>query len=179
LLQIGTAHNKNIVNVAKALSGIPCHLRIIGKLSEELISKLLACDIDYSSASNVSDQDIINEYIKCDVLIFASTYEGFGMPIVEANAVGRPVITSNLLSMPEVAGDAACLVDPYDVHDIRRGVLRVLSDDTYRNDLIMNGIKNALRFRSQQIANQYAQLYREIIASNNRAYNGRNWGCND
>ena len=57
-----------------------------------------------------------------DILSFVSTYEGFGMPIVEANAIGRVVVTSNVLSMPEVAGNAAHLVDPFDVNSIREGI---------------------------------------------------------
>lgn len=169
LLQIGTGYNKNIPAVAKALSGIPCQLRIIGKLSEEQISQLVASKINYTSAANLSDCEIISEYAKCDALIFVSTYEGFGMPIVEANAIGRPVITSNILSMPEVAGDAACLVSPFNVNEIRHGVVKVVEDADYRNTLIANGYLNALRFKPYIIANQYVRLYEKIISSNKSA----------
>ncbi|OGU16622.1 MAG: hypothetical protein A2076_02605 [Geobacteraceae bacterium GWC2_53_11] len=162
LLQIGTAYNKNLPKVAEAISGIPCHLRIIGKLSEEQISQLLAFDISYSSVSNLTDLEIIDEYIKCDALIFASTYEGFGMPIVEANITGRPVVTSNILSMPEVAGNAACLVDPYDAEDIRKGVLKIFSDEDYRKTLVANGYQNARRFKPAIVAEQYVELYKEV-----------------
>lgn len=174
LLQIGTAHNKNLLKVTEALVGIQCHVRIVGKLSDEQVSQLVSFNISYSCVSNLSDAEIVSEYIKCDALIFASTYEGFGMPIVEANATGRPVITSNILSMPEVAADAACLVDPYDVLDIRRGVLRVLSDENYRNTLIARGYVNAQRFRPNLIANQYAQIYREMISINSRSNRCKN-----
>jgi len=167
-LQLGTSANKNLLGVAEALSGFPCHLRIIGKLTEEQSSKLEACKIDYSNSYNLSDAEIIDEYKKSDALIFASTYEGFGLPIVEANAIGRPVITSNILSMPEVAGNAACLVDPFDVHDIRRGVMRIIHDENYRNSLIENGYANAQRFKPDVIAQQYTELYREIFAMQNK-----------
>ncbi len=66
--------------------------------------------------------EVVDQYHKCDLVSFVSTYEGFGMPIVEANAIGRPVFTATVASMPEVAADAACLVDPFDVQAIRNGV---------------------------------------------------------
>ncbi len=167
ILQIGTGDNKNIINVAKALSGITCHLRIIGRLSEQQIIQLTKSNINYTNSFNLSDADIVNEYIKCDVLIFASTYEGFGMPILEANATGRPVLTSNILSMPEVAGNAACLVNPFDIDDIRRGILKILSDELFRGQLVTNGYINAKRFNPKNISNQYINLYKEIHQNNN------------
>jgi glycosyltransferase involved in cell wall biosynthesis len=166
-LQIGTGSNKNLLKVAEALTGIPCRLRIIGKLSEEHIAKLEACNIDYTNAFNLSDADITGEFAQCDALIFVSTYEGFGLPIVEANATGRPVITGNILSMPEVAGNAACLVDPFDVNEIRNGILRVMADEDYRNTLVANGFVNAQRFRPDRIAPQYLELYKEIMLMKN------------
>ena len=81
---------------------------------------------------------------------------------MEANAVGRPVITSNLLSMPEVAGDAACIVDPYNIAEIRAGILRIINDEFYREALIHNGFSNALRFDPKEIARQYIELYKEL-----------------
>jgi len=91
-----------------------------------------------------------------------STYEGFGLPIVEANAVGRPVITSNVCSMPEVAGDAAFLVDPFDVEDIRRGVLLLINDSHLRRDLVRRGFLNVRRFSIESVATQYRSLYDEL-----------------
>lgn len=166
LLQVGTGNNKNIINVAKALKDVPCYLRIIGKLTLEQINCLNENAINYSNVYKISDNDLINEFIKCDVLIFASTYEGFGMPILEANATGRPVITSNILSMPEVAGNAACLVNPFDVKDIKKGILKVIKDDNYRESLIYNGYINAKRFNPKNIADQYINLYKEILDKN-------------
>ena len=82
--------------------------------------------------------------------------------------MGRPVVTSNLLSMPEVAGDAACLVDPFDVASIRTGIHRVVRDAKYREELVARGFTNAERFRVEVIASQYAELYREIHLKSNR-----------
>ena len=86
------------------------------------------------------------------------------MPIVEANAVGRPVVTSNLHSMPEVAADAACFVDPYDVQSIRAGIESVVSDATLRAQLVDAGLRNAQRFRPRVIAERYARLYRRVAS---------------
>jgi glycosyltransferase involved in cell wall biosynthesis len=72
--------------------------------------------------------------------------------------------------MPEVAGDAACLVDPFDVESIRAGILRVLDDAPYRDELIRRGFENARRFRTEAIADQYAALYWQVAA---RAADGR------
>jgi glycosyltransferase involved in cell wall biosynthesis len=94
--------------------------------------------------------------------MFASTYEGFGLPIIEANAVGRPVVTSHLWSMPEVAGKSALLVDPYDVASIRDGVLSIIEDAHLRSVLIKNGLENIKRFRLSLIAEQYSALYQEV-----------------
>jgi glycosyltransferase involved in cell wall biosynthesis len=96
------------------------------------------------------------------MVLFASTYEGFGLPIIEAQATGRPVVTSRVTAMPEVAGDGACLVDPYDVASIRSGVLRVLGDRGYRDSLVHRGFENVRRFEPGRIAAQYARLYEEV-----------------
>src|SRR5262249_49098549 len=107
-------------------------------------------------------------YHEADVVLFASTYEGFGLPILEAQATGRPVVTSNLHSLPEVAGPAACLVDPFDVASIHAGVLRVLSEPLYRENLISAGFENVKRFTAQKIAAKYAALYESILANQNQ-----------
>jgi len=162
ILQIGTQENKNLVRVARALEGIPCHLDIVGKLTDEQQRVLVECGTEYSNAWGVSETELIRKYINCDLVVFVSTYEGFGLPILEGNAVGRPVITSNVSSMPEVAGDAACLVNPYDEAVIREGILKVIGDTAYREELVSKGLKNVLRYNPENIAMKYVELYREV-----------------
>lgn len=166
LLHIGTGQNKNLERVAEALEGIPCRLAIIGKLSQSQRDALGRHRIDWENLVGLGEQALLEQYHKSDMVVFASTYEGFGLPIAEANAVGRPVVTSTLYSMPEVAGDAACLVDPYKTESIREGILRVISDSDYRDALIKNGYRNVERFRPAVIAAHYSDLYRRIHREN-------------
>lgn len=163
VLQVGTAPNKNLERVAAALEGIRCRLRIVGRLSAEQRETLDRHRVDYSAAADVSDGELVRSYQGCDIVVFASTYEGFGLPIVEAQATGRPVVTSNIYSMPEVAGDAACIVDPFDVGSIRAGIRRIIEDCVYREELVQKGFKNVERFRPEVVAAAYAAIYQEIM----------------
>lgn len=162
ILQVGTKPNKNLQRVAEALQGVPCHLHIIGKLPDQDARLLQLHEVDYSSVSGITNAELLEEYRCCDLLLFASTFEGFGLPIIEAQATGRPVITSNLLSMAEVAGASACLVNPFDVQSIRAGVIKIIQDSSYREGLIESGLENVKRFRAEAIAAQYADIYREL-----------------
>jgi len=162
ILQIGTSHNKNVIRLVKALKGIKCELEIVGVINAELSNELKNSAIAFTSSKNISNEEMLQKYHDADILSFASTYEGFGMPIIEANAIGRVVVTSNILSMPEVAGNAAHLVDPYDIDSIRKGILEVISNDSYRETLIRNGFENRKRFDVHQIAQEYTQIYRTL-----------------
>jgi len=168
LLFVGTSANKNLGRTARALIGITCQLVIIGQLSKSQVAALRATGIDYEKHVDLSRAALVEQYCLCDIVVFASIYEGFGLPIVEANAVGRPVVTSNTTSMPEVAGDAACLVDPYDIGSIRAGIVRVIGDAAYRELLVQRGFENVKRFRIEAVAAQYVDLYRNVHSRNQR-----------
>lgn len=163
ILQIGTAPNKNLERLIPALKDIPCTLAIVGKISDANKQLLQENNITVECIERrLTDQEILEQYQQCDVLSLVSTLEGFGMPIVEANAVGRVVITSNTTSMPEIANDAAVLVDPFDITDIRAGFLKITQNPALRTELINNGLKNNLRFQPKQLAEQYTQIYQKI-----------------
>ena len=97
------------------------------------------------------------------MVVFTSTYEGFGLPILEAQATGRPVVTSDLCSMPEVAGKSACLVDPYDENSIRSCIMQIIEDTAYREWLVDEGLRNVEKYQPKEIARRYFTLYREIL----------------
>jgi glycosyltransferase involved in cell wall biosynthesis len=162
ILQVGTAANKNIPRLIEALKDISCILVIIGRKNEAYEQLLKAAGLQYEYRSGLSDEEMMQEYIKADLIAFVSVYEGFGMPILEGQAVGRPVITANLSSMPEVAGDAALLVDPFDVKAVADGIRKIIADEGFRNGLLMKGFENIKRFHPDVIARQYLALYEKI-----------------
>ena len=166
LLQIGTAPNKNIPRLIEAIRGIPCHLVIIGKIDDTLMTQLEEHSISYENKYNLSIEELYEEYKECDILTFVSTFEGFGMPIIEANCVERPVITGNVTSMPEIASNAACIVDPFDINAIREGLLKIIQDNTFRNTLIENGKINKNRYSASTIADKYFELYQKVNIEN-------------
>ncbi len=165
ILQIGTKANKNIDRLLEALAGISCHLQIIGRVSSVTRQKLEDLNISHTIASSLSNDEMIEQYRQADIISFVSTFEGFGIPIVEANAIGRVVVTSDCSSMPEVAGNAAHLVNPFDIAAIRAGFLRVISDDAYRDQLIQNGFENRKRFTPARIASDYLQIYNALASA--------------
>jgi glycosyltransferase involved in cell wall biosynthesis len=162
ILQVGTAPNKNIARVIQALQVIPCTFVIIGRLSDELKEQLQKTGIDYENYHSLSQEEVVREYELADIVCFASTYEGFGMPILEAQATGRAVVTSDRFSMPEVAGNGALLVNPESIPSIRDGILQVIQNESLRNELIENGVKNIQRFRGDVIALQFEDIYRSM-----------------
>ncbi len=162
VLHIGTGWNKNLILVSKALKNLNCHLRIIGKLSEEQLNVLSILQIDYSNSYSLTDDEIIKEYIDCDIVSFPTIYEGFGMPIIEANAIGRTVITSDIQPHIDIAGDSAILVNPYDLNDLRSKFLLLFNSDEIRNEYIKRGLINVNRFRLEKITSKYISLYKNI-----------------
>lgn len=162
ILQVGTAPNKNIPRLIQALQGIPCVLNIIGKLNSEYESQCRELGVEYIYESGLTNEEMIERYQMADIISLVSTYEGFGMPILEAQATGRAVITSNVFSMPEVAGDSAVMVDPLNVVEIRAAFVKIINDDGFRSERIVQGLQNIKRFDPDVIANQYYQLYEKI-----------------
>ncbi len=95
---------------------------------------------------------------RANILLFPSLYEGFGLPILEAQMMGVPVVTSNISSMPEVVRGSAVLVDPYDSYSIAEGIYSILSDEKKRDQLISSGIQNVQRFSWEKCAREIGQV---------------------
>ena len=164
ILQIGTWTNKNLERVVEAIQTIPCQLVIIGKLSDEQKQLIAASGIDYSNSFFLSKEALIQQYINCDMVVFVSLFEGFGLPVLEAQATGRPLVTSAISPMKEVAGKGAHLADPYDVDAIRAGIKKVIQDEQYRKQLIEEGLENVKRFNAEAIAEKYFELYNRVVS---------------
>lgn len=164
VLQIGTAPHKNVANLVRALEGINCRLTIIGKIDEELRALLDEKRIAFENKYNIDDAEILEEYRKADIVAFCSLYEGFGMPIIEAQALGIPVITSDLEPMKTVAGEGAYLVEPNDFSAIRSGIEQIINDKVLREKLTAKGRENVERFRPEAIAKKYEDLYEEVLS---------------
>ena len=162
ILHIGTAPHKNLSRLIEAIAGLPCRLVVVGKLTAAERTLLAAQQLDYTNRVDCSQEAVIALYEQCDLVSFVSLYEGFGLPVLEGQVVGRPVVTSLLSPMTEVGGEGACYVNPTSVADIRRGILRVWQNDDYRNELIAAGQRNAANYTIERVSAQYTALYASL-----------------
>ena len=162
VLHLGTKKNKNLPRLLKAIEGLDIELVIIGNLSKDLQFQIKKSKSLIVVKKSLSDDELVKEYEACDILSFISTYEGFGLPIIEAQSIGRVVLTSNVASMPEVAGEGAYFVDPYSVEDIRKGIEELIKNDSLRKELVEKGRENVKRFEPKKIAAQYQELYDQV-----------------
>ncbi|MCX7839919.1 MAG: glycosyltransferase family 4 protein, partial [Anaerolineae bacterium] len=170
VLTIGTLHpRKNYVRLIEAVKKLEIRdlrLVIVGKrgwLSDEIVRR--------AQLSNLQSPITILDYVPSTdlpallsgarVFAFPSLYEGFGLPILEAQACGTPVVCSMTSSLPEVAGDAALFFDPLDVDAIAGAIQRAWNDDTLRAKLIARGFENVKRFSWEVSARQVLQAFEE------------------
>ncbi len=102
-------------------------------------------------------------YRLAGVFVFPSLYEGFGLPPLEAMAAGTPVVTSNISSLPEVAGDAAILVDPYDVRSIANGIQLAMTDTVLREQLRTRGFARARQYSWKRSVTRVREIYDEVL----------------
>ncbi len=162
ILQIGTKANKNIPRLAAALSGLEVRLFIVGRPSADQTAALAAARIKFHWAENLSEEALHEAYRACDIVAFCSLSEGFGLPLVEAQRVGRPIVTSNRAPMTDVAGQGAEYADPENIDDMRRAFVRLIESPARRAELVALGRENVRRYSAERAAEAHARLYRRV-----------------
>jgi glycosyltransferase involved in cell wall biosynthesis len=165
ILQVGTAPHKNLESTIKALEGISCKLVVLKTMTD--VQKHLAesLKINYENKINLTYREVIETYDQSDIVVFPSSFEGLGLPILEAQASGKPVITTNREPMNWVAGDGAILLEnPLDIPKYRTALLQLLQNEEQRNRLRTKGLENAKRFSLENAVNQYMELYQNILS---------------
>ena len=172
LLNVGSTHqrknNITILKVVKAIAdlSIPVRLWKIGEKftteQKQFISEH-ALDKYITLIEKANREALICFYNAADVMLAPSLYEGFGLTIVEAMACGTPVITSNVSSLPEVAGDGAILVNPTDVEAMTQAIFRLQKDTVYRQNLINKGLAKAKTFTWRKTAENTAKVYQQLV----------------
>ena len=160
-------------DVLKAEPHLQQDLMFVGK--ETWYSRELHRAVEHSSVRDrvhftgfVEDADLVHFYGACDLFVFPSFYEGFGLPILEAMACGRAVACSNLTAMPEVANAAGILFDPASKSEIARAMLDVLLDAELRTRLERLGLHRAAGFSWEKSAAQTLQVYQDVAGQHRR-----------
>lgn len=167
ILHVGTTPNKNLNNLFHSLKRTNCLLIIVGNITHDEKKTLEQLKINYRCLSNISEEEMVEQYNLCDIVSFITTYEGFGLPIIEAQSVGRVVISSRMNPHMEVGGDGAFYVDPHNIDEIENGFKNLISNPNLRKYLIEEGKKNIQNFLVDKISNKYLEFYESIIHTNN------------
>jgi glycosyltransferase involved in cell wall biosynthesis len=166
--------HKNINNLIKAYT--------LARASGEITQKLViigAPTLDYKETYKIADdspckddiyfldfipkEDLNTFYSAADLFVFPSLNEGFGIPVVEAMASGTPVVTSSTTALPEVSGRAAILVDPLNTKQIAQAMVKILTEDKLRDDLITKGLERAKDFTWDKTAEQTKEIYFKLM----------------
>lgn len=162
---------KNIPTLIKAFfkikhHGVPHKLVIVGgkRWNYEEIQKTieeLNLQKEVLLVGSVPEDDLVKFYNAADLFVLPTLHEAFGLPILEAMACGTPVITSNVYAMPEIAGDAALLVNPYNVNEIANAIYEVLTNNGLKDEMIRKGLERAKKFTWEKCAKETLKVYED------------------
>ncbi len=178
-LYIGNVNwNKNIINLTQASIDAGLDLIIVGSSftkREDLNHPEMRDYKEFLSRFKnnsmvhilgyVDQTDLVGIMNLAELLLFPSRYEGFGLPVLEAQSCGIPVITSKISSLPEVSGDGAIFVDPESISEICEAIKKVSADKILRDKLVKAGFKNVARFSWEKTAQQTASVYKYATKS--------------
>lgn len=171
LLTVGTVEpRKNLLGLLNGMicSGIEVPLVVVGKPTrykaacEDFIADNRGCP-DVFFLSGIQDTELASLYQLAEAMVYPSLFEGFGLPVAEAQASGCPVITSDTSSLPEVGGDAALYVNPEKPEEIGQAIIDLLAGEELRKAMIAKGKVNAERFTPEVFATQMKQLYNTLF----------------
>ena len=174
LLNVGSNNSrKNILTILRAVAelagqNIPIHFWKAGadfNLAQKQFIQAHGLDQCVTYLGKPDEETLVQLYSAADCLMAPSLYEGFGLTILEAMACGTPVITANVSAMPEVAGDAAILVNPQSIDEIVQAVRNLYTDPGKRQELARSGLDRVQQFTWENTAEQVAQVYEKVLAN--------------
>ena len=171
LMTVGTVEErKNLMALVEGMlsANIYIPLVVVGKPTDYQlkVQKLIEHDFNRLQVfffSSIEDAELAVLYQMAKVMIYPSIFEGFGLPVAEAQASGCPVVTSNTSSLPEAGGDAALYIDPQKPEEIGQAIRQLLDNSVLRKSLIAKGKINAQRFTQEKYSRQLKQLYNSIL----------------
>lgn len=175
ILYVGSMHyRRNVQRLLQAFSilkrdrKIPQQLLLCGlnlyrgsELETWVARERLEQDVRY--IGYVSDEELVALYNMAEVFVYPSMYEGFGLPILEAMACGAPVVTCNVSALPEVAGNAALLIDPHDTQALVEALWRVLSEPNLKQELTGRGFEQSRKFSWKKAAQETLELFESTL----------------
>lgn len=163
---------KNIPNLLKAFKNFSekykeYSLILSGRIVKELINpenliKELNLDEKVILTGIISDEEKVVLMKNASAFVFISTYEGFGLPILEAQSLGVPVLTSNVTALPEIGGEGALYVDPYNIEEIAKGMEEIIMNEDLRKKCIQKGYENLKRFSWEKAAEETLKILRKV-----------------
>ena len=172
ILYLGTIEpRKNIERIVKAFKNYKKEVKddlklvIVGNKGwkyDNIMKLIESMGTDIILTGYIDEEDKIPIYKLAQIFVFPSLYEGFGMPVLEAMAAGVPVVTSNVSSLPEVAGDAAILVDPLSEDEIFEAYKKILLDKQLQREMIEKGLEQAKKFQWKKSVEVLEKVYEKM-----------------
>lgn len=162
VLIVGTGLHKNIVNSLKSLYDSGILVRIVGSI-EHLEEMVEWNRLEFTLFQDISSSELSKLYRISKILLFPSYHEGFGLPIIEAQASLTAVITSSIAPMNIVVGEGGVTVDPDDIDMMSFYINRLIADDFYYNSVVKNGVRNVRKYKPESVAEVYYNIYENLF----------------